>query len=151
MPIRVQKTSAIEDKAKQRFMTDLGKICFLNYLPRIAHLPPQHRAKDHLYVFDKRIIPIIIAIQPHLVGIDDRIVILYRYLLRVASVAFLLPLGDVFSNHHVCETAFQGGKAGDGRSQLQRIAVIARQLAGIQEYWQNGLMVYAGHQALIKY
>jgi hypothetical protein len=47
-----------------------------NHLPSILHLLPQYYAKNHLYVLDKRIIPIIIAIQPHLVGIDEGIVVL---------------------------------------------------------------------------
>ena len=75
-------------------MLDLCKICFSNPLPRILHLPPQHRTKDHLYVFDERIVSVVKAAEPHLVGIDDRVVILHRYVLRVASVAFLLLLGD---------------------------------------------------------
>lgn len=83
------KNPAIEDKAKQRFMIDLRQICFLNYLPRILHLLPQHHAKDHLYVFDERIMPII-TIQPYFVGINNRVVILYRYVLRVAGAACFL-------------------------------------------------------------
>ena len=75
------------------FMNDLRKICFQktisftssNHLPSILHLPPQNRAKDHLNILHKRIIPIIIAIQPHLVGIDDRVVILRRYFGRRAG------------------------------------------------------------------
>ena len=55
--------------------------------------------------------PIVIAIQPHLVGIDDRVVIRHRYVLRVAGVAFLLSLGDVFGDHLVFEAVFQCGGA----------------------------------------
>ena len=82
-------------------MIDLSKICFQkthimgfsNHLPSILHLLAQHRAKDHPNIFDKRIIPIIIAIQPHFVWIDDCVVILYCYVLGIAGVAFLLLLG----------------------------------------------------------
>ena len=81
-----------------------------NYLPSILHLPPQHRAKDHLYVLPERIIPIVIAVESHLVGIDDRVVILHRYVLRVAGVTFLLFLGDVFCDYLVFEPVFQGGR-----------------------------------------
>lgn len=34
--------------------------------------------------------PIIIAIQPYFVGIDDRVIVLHRYGLRVARVSLLL-------------------------------------------------------------
>jgi hypothetical protein len=54
--------------------------------------------------------PIIITIQPHIVGIDDRVVILHRYVLRVVGVAFLLSLGDVFCDYLVFEPVFQGGR-----------------------------------------
>ncbi len=67
--------------------------------------------------------PIIIAIQPHLVGIDEGIVILHRYVLGIAGVAFLL--GDVFGDHLIFEAVFQCGGAGDARSQLQHVAVVA--------------------------
>ena len=68
---------------------------YLYSLPRILHPPPQHRAKDHLNILDERIIPIIIAIQTHLVGIDDRVVVLHRYILWVADVNFFLFLGNI--------------------------------------------------------
>ncbi len=96
-----------------------------NHLPSILHLPPQHRAEDHLYVLPERIIPIVIAVEPHLVGIDDRVVILHCYVLRVSGVACLLSLGDVFGDHLIFEAVFQGGGTGDAGSQLQHVAVVA--------------------------
>ncbi len=72
-----------------------------NHLPRMLHLLPQHRAKDHLDILDKRIMPIVIAIQPHLIGIDDRVVILHSYVLRVAGVAFFLLLSHILGYHFI--------------------------------------------------
>ena len=89
----------------------MQSICFLNLLPSILHPSPQHRAKDHLYVLPERIIPIIITIQPHLVGIDDRVVVFFGYRLCVAGIAFFLLLCDVFGDHLVFEAVFQGGGA----------------------------------------
>ena len=57
--------------SRSTFFNDFLKNGFLYLLPCILHLPPQHRAKDHLNVLNKRIIAVIIAIQPHLIGIDD--------------------------------------------------------------------------------
>ena len=100
----------------------MQSICFLNYLPSILHLLPQHRAEDHLYIHPEGIMPIVIAVKPHLVGIDDRVVVRHRYVLRVAGVACLLSLGDVFGDHLVFEAVFQCGGTGDAGSQLQHVA-----------------------------
>ena len=102
-------------------------------LPRILHLPPQHRAKDHLDILDKGIMPIIIAIQPNLIRIDDRVVILHRYVLRLAGVAFFLFLGYILGDHLVFEAVFQRGRTSDARPQLQHVAVVALQLVDFPE------------------
>ena len=67
--------------------------------------------------------PIIITIQPHLIGIDDGVVVLFGYRLCVAGIAFFLLLCDVIGDHLVFEAILQGGGAGDAGSQLQHVAV----------------------------
>ena len=124
---------------------------YLNYLPRILHLPPQNRAKQHLDILHKRIVSVIITVQPHLVGINHRVIILHRYILRVAGVACLLSLGNVFSNHFIFKTILQRCWSSNARPQFQHVAVVPLLLVGFPEYRQNDLMMYTGHQALIKH
>ena len=46
-----------------------------DFFPRELHLPPQYCRKDHLNVFPEAVVAIVVAIQPHLVGIDDIVVV----------------------------------------------------------------------------
>ena len=159
--------AAIEDKEKQRFMKDLRQIYFpKKQLPHsqnpnsqdtsyllscIFHFLSKDSTKNHLNILDKRIIPIIITIQPNLIRINHRVIILHRYILRVAGVACLLSLGNVFSNHFIFKTILQRCWSSNARPQFQHVAVVPLLLVGFPEYRQNDLMMYTGHQALIKH
>lgn len=48
------------------------------HLSRIFHGFPQHSADNHLDVLDERIMVIVIAVQSHLIGVNNMIIIPYR-------------------------------------------------------------------------
>lgn len=73
----------------------------LNLLSHIRHLPAQHRAQDHLNILHERIVPIIIAVQPHLVRVYHIVVVPHRHLL-VAHPDNLL-LRQHLPHHHADE------------------------------------------------
>ena len=62
----------------------VGYILFnslLDSFPCILHILPKHRTQYHLYVLDERIMPIIVAVQAHLIWIYHVVVIPYRQFL----------------------------------------------------------------------
>lgn len=56
----------------------------LNGFPAILYLPPQHGGEDHLDIRPKRIVVKVVAVDAHLVGEDDVVVV---------------PEGDLFVRH----------------------------------------------------
>ena len=63
----------------QKLVLTMNHICYpfhpchpwsLNHLPSIFHLLPQYRTQYHLYILHKRIVPIVIAVKPHLIRIQ---------------------------------------------------------------------------------
>ena len=60
--------------------------CLPSYhFPRIFHLLPEHCTKYHLDILDEGVVVVVVAVQAHLIGIDDRIIIFYRNLLHRAE------------------------------------------------------------------
>lgn len=94
---------------------------------------PEYRTENHLDVLLKGIVMVmvIITIEPHLVGIDDGIVILDRNLLRIARITGGAAGGDILGDHLVFETVLQGCRAGDSGAEFQHVAVGASEFIGI--------------------
>ena len=78
----------------------------LNLLPGILHLLPKHSAENHLDIFHKRIMPIIITVQPHLVRIYNHIVILLSDLPHGARVSSRLARCHKLRDHLILKVLF---------------------------------------------
>ena len=48
------------------------------HLPNIPHIPPQNSTEYHLYILNKRVMPIILAVKSDLIRINNSIIILPR-------------------------------------------------------------------------
>ena len=68
--------------------------------------------------------PVVITIEAHFVGIDDRIVIFRGNVLHRAFVTLSLPLGDIVTNHLVLQAVLERGRSGDAGTQFQHIPVV---------------------------
>lgn len=83
---------------KPLFLTHTCYNCkpFVNsyFLPRIPHPFPQHRAEDHLNVLDERVMIEVVEVQPHLIRIDNVVIIPHRQLLIRQSVWNPLPFRE---------------------------------------------------------
>ena len=62
----------------------------LDNLSRIHHLLSKDCAEDHLYILHKRVVPIVIAVQPHLIRIYHVVVIPHGQFLVAHLVNLLL-------------------------------------------------------------
>lgn len=65
-------------------------------LPRIPDLLTYNRGEDHFDILNKGIMPIIITIQPHLVGVDDGVVVFHGDVLGGAGVTGGLTTTKLF-------------------------------------------------------
>jgi len=66
----------------------------LNHLPRILHFLSKHGTEYHLYVLDKGIMAIIIAVQANLIRVNDMIIIPNSQFLMLVSPALAFSTID---------------------------------------------------------
>ena len=92
---------------------------YLHLFPRKLHPKVQHSRKDHFNILNKRIMPVIIAVQPHLVRINHPIIILSRNLLHRTLIPFRLLLRHILRNHLILLPVLQCCRTYNVRTQLR--------------------------------
>ena len=107
---------------------------YLHIFPRKLHSKVQHIRKDHFNILNKRIMPVIIAVQPHLVRINHTIIILSRNLLHRTLIPFRLLLRHILGNHLILQPVLQCCRPRNTRTQLQHISVRPDQLVSISRH-----------------
>lgn len=87
--------------------------------------------------------PVIVAVQPHLVRINHTIIILSRNLLHRTLISLRLLLRRIFGNNLVLQSVLQCCRTCNVRTQLQHIPVRPDQLVSIsRNVWARS---YEGH------
>ena len=107
--------------------------------PRTASSFPQYRAEYHLNVLDERIMPIVIAVNPHFVRVNHCVIVLNGNVLCIACIAFFLFLCYIFRNHLILQAVLQCGGASICYSKFG-------EGYNFGEYYKSILFVFLRHQ-----
>ena len=116
---------------------------YLHLFPRKLHPKVQHIRKNRLHILNKRIMPVIVAVQPHLVRINHTIIILSRNLLHRTLIPFRLLLRHILGNHLILQPVLQCCRTCNARAKFQHIPVSTYKPVSItRDVWARS---YEGH------
>lgn len=106
---------------------------YLHLFPRKLHPKVQHCRENHLDILDERIVPVIIAVKPHLIRINYSIIVFSSNLLHWARITLSLLLRHILGNHLIFESIFQCRRTSNARTKLQHIPIRPDQLVSIPQ------------------